>query len=89
MKTKSTLIDIRNCLFGFKCTAFWNDMLQKADINIRHCESCNKDVYRVKTTSELSKAIKLNRCVAITLKNESPLELITSGYIDSYNPQSK
>ncbi len=59
------MIDIRNCVFGFKCTADWNDMAQTSDIDVRHCEICQKNVYFITKDEELVEAIDLNRCVAI------------------------
>lgn len=59
------MINVRNCVFGFKCNADWDAMGQSTNPTIRHCSACKKDVYQVSTKEELFDAIQLNRCVAI------------------------
>lgn len=59
------MIDIRNCVFGFKCKSDWETMEQTQEPNIRHCSGCKKDVFQVSTKEELLEAIQLNRCIAI------------------------
>ena len=59
------MIDLRNCVFGFKCTANWDEMKRTSDQRVRHCDSCEKDVYFITKPEELIDAINLNRCVAI------------------------
>jgi hypothetical protein len=59
------MINLRNCEFGFKCTANWDEMKVSEDASIRHCELCKKNVYYVSKPEELMEAIQLNRCVAI------------------------
>ena len=86
MTISSNSIEIRNCIFGFSCVAKWNEMLPTAEDNVRHCEVCEKSVYRVKNVKELSKAIKLNRCVAITVKSEFGFDSILSGHVEKYYP---
>jgi hypothetical protein len=66
------MINIRNCVFGFKCTADWDAMKATSDETIRHCAGCKKDVYQVSTKEELFDAIQLNRCVAIFDKPNKP-----------------
>jgi hypothetical protein len=59
------MIDMRNCVFGFKCSANWDDMKPADEQSVRHCSHCGENVYFVSTPDELNKAIELNRCVAI------------------------
>jgi hypothetical protein len=59
------MIDLRNCIFGFKCTANWDDMKRTSEQRVRHCEQCQKNVYFITKPDELIEAINLNRCVAI------------------------
>ena len=59
------MINVRNCVFGFKCTADWDAIKITLDATIRHCSECKKDVYQVSTKEELFEAIHLNRCVVI------------------------
>jgi hypothetical protein len=63
------MIDLRNCIFGFKCTANWDDMKRTSEQRVRHCEQCEKNVYFITKPEELIEAINLNRCVAL-----APLE---------------
>lgn len=59
------MIDIRNCVFGFKCSANWDDLKPADGQSVRHCSQCDENVYFITTPEELTKAIELNRCVAI------------------------
>ena len=59
------MIDLRNCVFGFKCTANWDEMKRTSEQRVRHCGECRKDVYFITKPEELIEAINLNRCVAI------------------------
>lgn len=59
------MIDIRNCVFGFKCSANWDELKRTDEQSVRHCSKCNENVFFVTTPEELNTAIKLNRCVAI------------------------
>ncbi len=57
--------EIRNCKFTFKCPKFWGELQGAEYSRIRHCNSCNEDVYRCTTDEDIADAIKRNRCVAI------------------------
>lgn len=59
------MIDLRNCVFGFKCTANWDEMKRTSEKTVRHCEQCEKNVYFITKPEELIEAINFNRCVAI------------------------
>jgi len=59
------MIDLRNCVFGFKCTSNWDEMKRTSEQRVRHCDECKKDVYFITKPEELIEAINLNRCVAI------------------------
>ena len=59
------MINLRNCVFGFKCTANWDEMKRTSEQRVRHCDECKKDVYFITKPEELIEAINLNRCVAI------------------------
>lgn len=70
------MIDLRNCEFGFKCTANWDEMTPTVQQGVRHCEECKKNVYFVTKPEELALAISLNRCVAIApLQSKDNLNL--------------
>jgi hypothetical protein len=70
------MINLHNCVFGFKCTANWDEMIRTNNDAIRHCDACDKKVYFVTKPKEMMKAIKLNRCVAVF---DESFERITSG----------
>lgn len=80
---KNNQIKIRNCIFGFKCEANWDEMALTDDDNVRHCDACQKNVYLVDDSSELFDAIKQNRCVAI-INDEDSIFHRTSGHVISY-----
>jgi hypothetical protein len=64
-----------DCLFEFKCDKQWEqlDDIELKDLpvgdclgEIRFCTDCKKNVYKIKTVSELNEARTKNYCVAIT-----------------------
>ncbi len=58
-------INIRNCIFGFKCSQKWEALRVTRMANVRFCTECGKDVYKIQDKDALLEAIQLNRCVAI------------------------
>lgn len=74
------MINLHNCVFGFKCTANWDEMTRTNNDGIRHCDACDKKVFFVTKPKEMMKAIKLNRCVAVF---DESYEHIESGMIVS------
>ena len=67
---KMSDMTIRNCVFAFKCTAKWEDMRvvnedQIRVIEVRFCDSCQKEVYFCDDDDELARNVRLNRCIAI------------------------
>ena len=58
---------IRNCRFAYKCEKTWDDLIVDASSSrsVRFCDDCEKSVFLCETDTELAKAIRLNRCVAI------------------------
>ena len=56
---------IRNCVFAFKCTAKWNELMSTEDDKIRFCSECQKEVHLCEDDQELVKSVRLNRCIAI------------------------
>jgi hypothetical protein len=71
------MINLRNCVFGFKCSAKWDDMAITSDIDVRHCEICKKNVYFITKDEDLISAIDLKRCVAIqTPEDRQKLDLM-------------
>ena len=82
--TKST-INIRNCIFGFKCTQKWNELDVTQNKGIRFCNDCQKEVHFIEDLVSLEEAIILNRCVAINAPSEKHgvAKEITLGMISS------
>lgn len=75
------MINLRNCEFGFKCTVNWDELTPSDDKFVRHCGSCEKNVYYISEPEEMMEAIKLNRCVAI---NDDSKMHVLMGKIASY-----
>jgi hypothetical protein len=44
-QTAETKINIRNCMFGFRCTQNWDAMEEASREGVRFCKDCAKDVY--------------------------------------------
>jgi hypothetical protein len=77
-------INIRNCVFGFKCTNKWGSLNATAIEDIKFCEDCQKEVYFIEDLFSLEEAIALNRCVAINTTSESDaIVKVTVGMISS------
>jgi hypothetical protein len=66
-------ISIRNCRFAFKCEMKWDDLNETGDEDIRFCNSCEKEVYFCINDDELTRAVRLNRCVAFVRMEDIPL----------------
>lgn len=56
---------IRNCIFAFKCTAKWDDLISTDDDKVHFCNGCQKEVHLCEDDDELVKSVRLNRCIAI------------------------
>ena len=74
---------IRNCVFGFKCNASWDDMkvIKPGDEaldtgGVRFCDACQKEVYECTNDYELVENIRLNRCVGF-IKEAVSLPTVT------------
>ena len=46
--------------------ASWDSLSPTSDQNVRHCDACSRDVYFVETDEELGRAIREDRCIAMT-----------------------
>ena len=78
---------IRNCIFGFKCNASWEDMRiielgdEESDIGgIRFCNTCQKEVYECTDNHELVEHVRLNRCVTFA-KEDLSTSRLTGGIL--------
>ena len=65
-----TRINIRNCVFGFRCAQNWEAMKETSRDGVRFCDECGKDVYWITNKESLMEAISLNRCIAIEVPRE-------------------
>ena len=55
---------IRNCIFQFKCSARWEDMIPVTP-TVRFCGECQKEVFYCSSDEDLAYNVRLNRCIAI------------------------
>lgn len=58
-------LTIRNCIFGVKCTAQWDDLEQTDYPEVKFCQYCQKEIFYCANDEELVTSVRLNRCVAI------------------------
>lgn len=72
---------IRNCKFAYRCDRQWEELDQHYKNNknllpedVRYCDQCDKAVYKVTDDKSLTKAIKLNRCIAIEITEKDLTE---------------
>lgn len=58
---------IENCdnEFAFKCPKKWEQLKGTSDPRVRHCETCDKEVYYCLTDREARKRTELGLCVAL------------------------
>jgi hypothetical protein len=59
--------EIRNCevRFRFECPRLWSNLQSTSNKLIRHCETCNQDVFYCHTKEELNERARKGQCVAI------------------------
>lgn len=63
------------------CDQHWDALAPSADAAVRHCASCQRNVYAVRTRAESALHLALGRCVAIMDDNDF-VGLIGSGVLD-------
>ena len=92
-QVKKTRINIRNCVFGFRCAQNWDAMQETSRDDVRFCKECAKDVYWVSNKDMLLEAIAMNHCIAIespkdpTHSRDKPPEVLL-GMIRSYEDEN-
>ena len=59
---------IRNCSWGYKCQANWDDLTVTKDKRVRFCSDCQREVHSCKSRQELLDVITLNRCVRFPIR---------------------
>jgi len=58
-------MQIRNCVFGFKCDKKWENLTTTENMEVRFCNDCRREVFFCRTDAQLREAILYNRCVTI------------------------
>jgi hypothetical protein len=79
---------IRNCVFAFQCTRTWDSLRPTGSQGIRFCDDCQREVHFCRDARALSRAIALNRCVAIVagdIEGDGPGPLLLGEVIAPYN----
>ncbi len=56
---------IKNCYFSYKCPLEWDNLNFTDDTDIKYCEECKKNVYRVYSEEEFHEMADNQRCVYI------------------------
>ena len=46
------------------CSQTWRILDKTDDVNIRHCQECNKDVFKAKNMKEVEKITSKGNCIA-------------------------
>jgi len=67
----SDVIEIRNCQIRYACANDWDGLGKTQNDAVRHCSSCERDVYLCRTETELHQAMIDNQCVAIKIYDAS------------------
>lgn len=59
-------VNIRNCVWGYRCDKTWDTLLETPNECIKYCEDCDRGVHRCANEYELKDAIAKNYCVAFS-----------------------
>lgn len=64
---------IHNCppRFRYRCPKEWDALLPTQDQGVRHCLTCDRDVFRCETSAEFFAHADQGHCVALALKSET------------------
>ncbi|MDM0113935.1 hypothetical protein QTI66_17405 [Variovorax sp. J22R133] len=54
----------RPCDFGFLCSMQWNELRPTFAADVRYCDNCKRDVFRITSRAQLEEARASGRCVA-------------------------
>lgn len=55
---------IANCPMEFECPKQWETMEETSSPDVRHCDSCNKDVHFCATEEKLERMAAAGECVS-------------------------
>lgn len=58
-------MEIKNCIFKFRCTRTWDSLSPTATDAVRYCDDCDRGVHLCETNEQLIIALHADRCVAI------------------------
>ena len=72
--TKITeLVDkLNRNIFDFKCTESWFGLERTIHKNVRYCNSCGKNVYKIENEFDLKKHVQANDCIFYLGEVETP-----------------
>lgn len=69
-KEQSLKIPFAQCDLSFVCQQAWSALPEPDSAHFRHCGTCDKGVFPVRTRTQLDAALAVGRCVALTDDNE-------------------
>lgn len=77
------VIVIENCesQFAFVCPRLWDSLMPGADVGVRHCFECNRDVHRADTVEEGRSLAAEGKCVALRRRPDRPWDGYVVGMI--------
>lgn len=82
MKTEKT---IRNCSVKVKynCPKNWEDLEPTENESVKHCSSCDKDVYYCRSDTETLEHAKIGNCIARELPSTDELPIMFLGRVEA------
>lgn len=63
-----------DCSFTFECPRKWEELAKSPFANIRHCEVCNKPVFKCQNQKQADWAIANNQC-AVAMNNPAVITI--------------
>lgn len=64
------MIPFSRCDLSFVCQQRWDSLPDTDGTHFRHCDTCDKGVFPVRTHAQFEAASAIGRCVALTDDNE-------------------
>ena len=68
-----TIDDINKIIFDFKCDKGWNSLFLTNDENMRFCQDCRKNVYKIENELDLRKHLEANDCIYFLGEVDTPM----------------
>lgn len=81
MTRKQPMATFTQCDLTFTCRQVWSRLQKTTIAEARYCDSCDKNVFAVRTRAQLDLATAVGRCVALTDENDV-IEWIGQSEID-------